>query len=513
MSEAKTGDRRRANLTAFVGISALLHSLGLVLLVTATPVFPELPSEVAAETNWVDIDIAPTPPEGFEPDDEAALEKEAATAVTLVEDPIPTPAPNPSEDGIAVWDAGVSPRDAAVATATREHGDIRDAGPPPAQDTDEVVADKANDGGVLVASMDGGPGRGDAGTAVAASSRDGGTPSKDGGVGVAAAALDAGAVASGLPPPGAQTDFRPYVPTGDIISVLIRFDRVRGTPWVKEAEAILTPMPDYRMIVGGRTLDVTNFFDSLFFTTPRPNDVTATTVVARTSQAPASVRALLNHPQAPISWQAGQGGAIGAIGKSMLRHPKDKRLYVTPEPGLVVLADPVNLGALAKSAPGQNLSAVASESMLPPWLAKARLAHEEAGTDTGPWLVVTMQGIPSGFQIPDFVPGLGSLPVPNRMALALELVEGGFHLRGSVYFDNPLVARKFVKTLTTLKGKANHLGYRQLLNKLNLRNAIKGLTLTRKEKVVTLATSLSIADGRAAIREAAKRTKKYYSGN
>src|SRR5690606_6475277 len=111
-----------------------------------------------------------------------------------------------------------------------------------------------------------------------------------------------------------------YIPDGDKVAVLLRYDRLRGTPWARLADSILAPMPDYRAIIGNRRVPLEKLFDALLISSRNPADVVATNLVARTRLSPAEVRRMLDHKVQPVRWRAARGGALG------LRQPSDLKL-------------------------------------------------------------------------------------------------------------------------------------------------------------------------------------------
>ncbi len=469
-----------------------------------------------------DIDVPPEPPEAHQPeadDSEPAPEPETELEPTATIEPAPEPEPEPEPEPIAELapDAGVDAAviaepvvDAAVEDATRV-AEAGDAG----ADGGTMVAEQGDagtgDGGVMVAEQ-GDAGTGDGGVAVAVMTGDGGVTSLgDGGVAVAAMTGDgvSGEGSTGPPPPpGAEANLLSYFPPGEVITVLIRLDRFRDTQWAEPMQAILGPMPDYQAIVGTRQISMADLFDTLVISSPRPEDVTATTLVARYRQSAAYLRGFLDHGEARTKWRAVRGGALGVRQPSSLIARRDRRVFLMPFPGVIVLCHPRHLGPLTQTARRSLARARAREQDLPEWLRRVRTIEAESGEQDGPALLLTMQGFPRQLE----VPVVGSFPGPDRATLAFEITRGGFLVRGNLLFDTEARAAAFQRFVTA-KQKSLLSSYkgRLLLAPFSAVNAVEGLSLKRKGNKVAYATSISIADGRAMLEFGARWSQAYFT--
>jgi hypothetical protein len=483
----------------------------------------------------VDLDIAPPAPEGFDPIDPSTttlVEEEPAgdTAVTEEADPDDTtlePEPEQPEQ--------------EAETAAKDEGEDEDEDEDGEEDEQEDEDDE--DGEDELARKDGPPDAGpdsqaatdagavasapDAGTApmpsfadrAAAIAREGSSSS------IASDLAPRGEARPGAPgspsrpiklPPGASADLRVYAPEGDKLAVLLRYDRLKGTPWAPLADAIIAPMPDYRSIVGNRKVALADLFQSLLISTRNPTNVRATHLIARTHMSPAEVRRFLDHPLQPVTWSAVRGGALGERQDSPLKVERDRRVYLIPQPGLVVLTRPKFLGALvektppAGSAPADLDGARAAPADVPPWLARAWSAENEAGVESSVVAVVTVGGIRRAeLEVPEF----GALPTPVRFSLALEMAKIGFYVRGTLAFATPQLAQQFEARMN--QGRERVLGNRftqLMLRNFHALNALQGLTLRRRGQLVTYATSISNADAKAGMRLAADWARRFFEG-
>jgi hypothetical protein len=484
----------------------------------------------------LDLEVAPPAPEGFDPQaqtapsleqdtpaepDEPAAGAEAkadeATGTTL--EPEPEPVDEEAEKRKA--------EEAAKREKERKAREQADEEEERREEEEERAAEAARnqspaDAGPVEAqatpgaAMDGGV----AGGAVASASQDAGAagPSpferaaeslRSATIGTAPTAGDPRPIRL---PPGASSDLRAYSPAGDKIAVLVRYDRLRGTPWAALADDIIAPMPDYRSIVGDRKVALADLFQSLLISTRNPTRVWATNMVARTHMAPAEVRRFLDHPLQPVTWQPVRGGALGRREPSEVKLDRDHRVYLMPSPGLVVLTASRHLGVLVEPAASvghTDLNAArAVETDLPLWLSRARAVENEAGIDSSVIAVVTVGGLRSDEVA---IPEMGKVPTPERFSLALEMVKVGFYVRGTLAFGTPQLAEEFEVRVNEGRKRLLASGLSQLmLRNLHAYHALKGLTLRRRGQLVTYATSISNADARAGMRLAAEWARRFF---
>ena len=437
----------------------------------------------------VDVDVAPEAPEGFDPADQPA------TAQLLEQAPAAPPAEKDEPD-----ETRLEPEDEEKAEP-KEEGEKKtaEATPPDAGPHDDA-------------------GPVDAGTAVASASElDGGplgSPPSDAGVTGTTQTATASRPATQPGPPGTAADFRPYVPQGDKVTVLLRYDRLRGTPWAKLADAILAPMPDYRAIVGNRNTPLAELFDVLLISSRNPTDVTATNLVARTRRSPAELRRYLDSKDTPVRWRAVRGGVLGKRLASATKLERDNRVYLLPFPDWIVLARAKYLGEPARGAPPAgaptDLDAVrADETSLPDWLRRARSVEVESGLDRGPIAVMSVSGIK---HTELDLPQVGVVPVPVHAALAIEMAKQGFYVRGTLTFSTAERAQDFQRALEAARTRLLDATWGQLLLKnFHAYHALKGLTMRRRDTRVTYATSISIADGKAMMILAADWARRFYA--
>ncbi len=331
---------------------------------------------------------------------------------------------------------------------------------------------------------------------------------RDGGVRVASTGIRDGGVA---PLPGATANLLAYVPKAERVAVMIRFERMRGTEWIRHTEAVLEPMPDYQLLFSQSAVKPGDAIDTLVISSSSPRDVTATTLGVKVASWPAArLRAYINRPSAPVRWSAVRGGVLGRRLKSRLALARDKRVFLMPYPGWVVLARPAYLGALLGRSSASMATSVAPIAELPQWLARIRNIEREAGLGkSGPALLLTM----NGFQKTLSVPLAGKLPGPERITLALEVATKGFYVRGELRFATPAIAKTFLREIEQFKSTfvGTSVGKR-VLGQVHAYNALAQLSLKQGGRTVGFSTSISISDGRLMMQLAAAQTRRVFGG-
>ncbi len=494
------------------------------------------------EVELVDIEMAPPPPVAEALPEEVARQAEqtkaelAAAAATKDE---PT---TPTEKGEGVVDAGVDAAPDAAPDAARERdatpradAGLPDASPPDAVPLEVAIADAGvadagvADAGAATQIAAAGTGSGSelalgsgSGSSLGSGSGSGSgvAAAAETGSGSGAAAMDSQPAVDGAPTSaGTAANLLAYFPPGHSLGVLIRFDRLRGTEWASAAEELFRPMPDYQGLFGTKSADLATKLDMLVISTPRPRDATATTLVMKSPLARSGIRDLLASSSTPVAWSVTKGGALGK--RSGKLFAGDKRVVLSPWRSWYVLAQPEDLGGLTAAAPG-NLDTVETKAKLPAWLSTIRTIAKESGDDQkkGPALVMTIGTPPTGtgpaktgrYKLPELGLGVRSLPVPQRVSLAMELVTQGWLVRGNIVFGSEAEAAEMVTTLTDLQTRItdSHL-LSSILRKQHVLNLVAGLSLQRAGGRVSYATSISIADARAVLNAAAQQLGGYFA--
>lgn len=535
-------------LSRAVSVSVALHLV--VALIGWLAVRPDERREV----ELVDIEMAPAPPKAEALPAEIAKVPESAPEAAQENTATAAPAEQPDDEALALHDAGVDAApDAAVdagvkkkprpdagidaATPMVAEGDL-DGGVP---DDGAALATTSDAGGDLVALEDAGvPLGGDAGVQVAAiesgtgSGSGVGTGSGEGsgvagaietGSGSGAPGIDTQPAVDGAPTTaGTAANLLAYFPPGHQVTALIRFDRLRNTEWAEQAGRLFKPMPDYQALFGTGPAGVgekkpLEKIDTLVISTPRPRDAAATTLVVHTPIPRRELRDFLTNRTTPITWTVAKGGMLGI--RSGKLFPGDKRVFLAPWKDWIVLAPPTDLPGLLTPAKGRakggakvGIDSFETKAKLPPWLQTIRTIEQESGEDKqrGPALVLTLAGPGQRYDIPDIGLGVTSLPAPQRISAAMELVTQGWLIRGNIVFAKEDDAKEFAQAVTDVQQRlTDSRVFSALLRRQHALNVVTGLSLERTGARVSYATSMSIADARALMAAAAATLDAYFA--
>jgi len=322
-------------------------------------------------------------------------------------------------------------------------------------------------------------------------------------------ASDEPAVAGAPTTAGTAANLLAYFPDGHTITALIRFDRLRGTEWAAQTEQLLRPLPDYQLLFGARDADILGKLETLVISTPRPRDAAATTLVARTRLWRAALRSALG-ASAPVTWSVARGGLLGR--RSNPRLPTDQRVFLSPFPGWFLLAQPGDLGELTAAARGKLDAAVATGA-LPPWLDGIRKIEAESGDKRGPAVVVTIALRGRRQRLGSLALGLGvrSIPTPDRISLAMELVPQGWLVRGNMRFISEADASELLASVQQMQQRIADSRAIQLVIGAPIAHVIASLAFARNGVRVSYASSISIADARAILAATAQQIDQYFS--
>jgi hypothetical protein len=457
----------------------------------------------------VDIEVAPAPPpvEALPEEIEKAPEQPAPQP-----DEPEVPAP-PEPAGELAVDAGIdAPVDAAPDAAPAPPPDAGiEADAPLLALADAAVAP---DDAAQVAMVDPGVGsQGADGSAAGSGSDAAGSGS---GSGSAVAGLTTQPAVEGAPTTaGTAANLLTYFPQGHVTTLLIRFDRLRGTEWAQSTERLLRPMPDYRVLFGASDAKIAEKVDTIVISTPQPSNATATTLVARTRLARGALRGFLGAVN-PVTWSPARGGLLGRRGGQLI--PQDRRVFLSPFKGWFLLAQPGDLPGLTAPAQG-DLDQIEATGKLPAWLAGIRTIEAESGEPRGPALVMTLAlaqltgaaGKRMDLGDNDFGLGVKSFPVPERLSLAAEAVTQGWLVRGNILFAGEAAAAEFVGAAEAVRQRIGDSRFLQSLVGKPAARVIANLSFAQSGARVSYTTSISIADMRAIMAVAAQQLDTYFA--
>jgi len=311
---------------------------------------------------------------------------------------------------------------------------------------------------------------------------------------------------------GTAANLLTYFPKGHIVTALIRFDRMRGTEWAAQTERLLRPMPDYQLLFGGSDdAKIVDKLEMLVISSPKPKEASATTLVARTVMSRSALRDFLG-ASSKVAWSSTRGGLLGT--RSGRMYQNDKRVFLSPYRGWFLLAQPTDLPNLL--APGKgNLDTIEATGKLPAWLGNIRNIEDETGGEKekrGPALVVTL-GL-GGERIDltgnDFGLGITTVPTPDRVSLAMELVKQGWLIRGNMRFGSEKEAVEFIGIADGVKQRVADSRAIQMVLGKQLVRVVANLSFARTGGRVSYATSVSIADARSILAALAQQLDSYF---
>jgi hypothetical protein len=165
--------------------------------------------------------------------------------------------------------------------------------------------------------------------------------------------------APGAPRPGADdgvddgnggpgpTDLGQLGPQGSRFTMLLRVDRLKGTPFAAPVDHLLMRMPDRRDLLEGTGLSFYDDFEALLVATPNPLDYRVTFLAARHHVGDSAMRSAIDRGAHAtgrvVAWRSEGGRPWGerrARRGTVAPATGDERLIVLPASGLVVVTPP-----------------------------------------------------------------------------------------------------------------------------------------------------------------------------
>jgi hypothetical protein len=143
------------------------------------------------------------------------------------------------------------------------------------------------------------------------------------------------------------SDLRQLGPSGSRVTVLLRVDRLKATPYAASVDALLLRLPDRRDLLEGTGLGLYDAIDALLISTPNLRDPTVTFLAARHHLSDGALRAALDRGARAtgrvMAWRTERGRPF-AERRARVPSPaskRDERVIVMPSPGLVVVTPPI----------------------------------------------------------------------------------------------------------------------------------------------------------------------------
>lgn len=229
-------------------------------------------------------------------------------------------------------------------------------------------------------------------------------------------------------------------PTGDILTVLLRFDHLHAAGLDDEVDALVGILPDHRRVFGGSGEEgITGSFDVVYISTVNPTWLTASTLAARALR-PSRMQSMLAYPDAGVTWRKGPGGPIGELTPTQRFQWYDSRVYLMPGDPWIVLSKPDRLGALYDPAATEK----------PVWLGGLEALARLGPPDDRPGQLLA---VATATNLPEraVVPAVGAVAMPTRMIAAATARDGTVTFTGDMTFANEDHARAATDAVATLR--------------------------------------------------------------
>jgi hypothetical protein len=290
-------------------------------------------------------------------------------------------------------------------------------------------------------------------------------------------------------------------PSDQVVSLVLRFDRLRGTKWAVVAQDVLRVMPDYDTLVADPDIVLADALDLIAVSSASPRDAGATLLAVKAKLTQPQLRDFLDEKGAHVTWSRVSGGVMGKRHAGARVRRGDKRVFLAPYGRWMVLARASDLpGMLDPVADTELDGAAADETTMPGWLKQLDgIEDVTGGSGDGPVIAITIGPRSKVWQLPDVGLGVDQLPAPERVTLLLELdaKTGGFHVHGHLRFRDAADATTFVEALTTVRQSVvDNAVMTAVLKKVKALNAVNGLSLKQTDRRVAYSTSISAADAR-----------------
>lgn len=146
------------------------------------------------------------------------------------------------------------------------------------------------------------------------------------------------------------TDLSMWGPEGARVVVVVRNDRLRGSPHRRNVESLLGGLPDWRTLVGGANLDPIDDVDAMVIASTDPRWVNQTFLAAVHRLPPDAVADLLGAGvPGGVSWVEEDGRLFGRPPDEVRR--RDPRIFVLARDDLFLYTRPEYIRPLMRGAP------------------------------------------------------------------------------------------------------------------------------------------------------------------
>ncbi|MFU8804011.1 MAG: hypothetical protein ACNA8W_09410 [Bradymonadaceae bacterium] len=218
--------------------------------------------------------------------------------------------------------------------------------------------------------------------------------------------------------PSDLPDLRHYGPGNARVTMLVRIDRLRDTPYEANLKRLIEAVPDYRILLEATNLDPVRELDSMFMATADPRYLHETFLAVRHGMDHDALKGVLaNRFTENVPWEAyGDMEARPLVPKGS--RYQDPRMLLLARPGLTIVGKPEWLGEMTKEA-GED-SALAQDlrdpdGALPVFTLIDGLQQIERAAESDDTLVLI-----SAWGIYMELPGVGTLPRFQAVRMAVE---------------------------------------------------------------------------------------------
>ncbi|HEY2730423.1 MAG TPA: hypothetical protein VGK52_10805 [Polyangia bacterium] len=302
--------------------------------------------------------------------------------------------------------------------------------------------------------------------------------------------------------PAEVTQLVGFGPEGSRLTLFIRLDRLKATPFAQAARDLIVRVPGMSDLLRGTELDLYDAFDTLVIATPDPRSPASTFLAARHHLAEDDMRAALNRGAEAagqrLAWRVEDGHPIaerrartdefGSDGSTAAED--DTRLVMMAAPGLVVVA-PRAYGSLLTAASAQPAAARdAGGDAEPPAIAfdglSLRLRLDAQGEALGADDLAIVSGVDLNEPWARQALSLGSNEAPHAISVVVQSPgEPSIVVRASLSGEIP--AQRWASALPRLRQRALAAG-RELAPWIRV---LENASVDRATSIVELRLALS----------------------
>lgn len=242
--------------------------------------------------------------------------------------------------------------------------------------------------------------------------------------------------------------FDNYAPGNARMSVLLRLDRLRGTPYEAPTGRLLDSVPDFRILLEDTDIEPMKDFDAIFSATADPRYIQESFMVVRHSLGEQGMKDVLGQRyEQPPEWKTYRGYPIRDMVPNDIAY-KDTRKVLLASQKVALVTRKEWLGTLTEDQPEDSALRPerSSEEELPKFTMLAGLEQIEEAAPEDTIAMVSVRGLYF------MVPGYGRLPRFEAARLAIVGVKKPT-LTIDIQFKDKAKAAKFAKDCPRIKSK------------------------------------------------------------